>query len=710
MFEMPTYTDLLTVGNRELYSGDEPLFLTLYDGLIAKVKNNGRGKSETYVWNQTTGWVRIGLELGTYQISSAIYGTAPATTLKFGWENYGWSNVGWSRDSVVSESSPVNEIYRIIRWLTEQVFITELQIENNKSLMLMFMLIQSQSNQQTNYLPWLNKTSLIDVGYTVRQLLPFKRYQNDDDVLVSGYLNEIKPYHVYIKNFVYRYAVSDYFAITLTDFDLPSKYSQENATYSSPRLVSAGQPITEFGEYYATDAIWQDPDYKDWFNNRDSSLIRKLKIGMKFDRTSTRPTVGIWNNQIYKWSPELRATGWDALPWSQVSYDIGDLVTYANSVYRCIVQNSDSVFDISNWELVQSNSSTVNAIDRIVSYGPPASSTIGFNSDDYKRVIDNTAYPKITDYNPALTLGKTISWSSWDTSTNSITVDDSSIATEIRNLYLTPDSVGASVTYIASTVDGLTNTSSLENGNSYWVRNFDNDPNDTRLVFYRTKSDAFAATNQIPLLVMSTNDRLILGQYSFATISDDISNNPYWTTEGTVIADGYAPEEWLSGILSDSVEITVTAVQSTDPTIPYYPYDFKIAVDSGTMSWNSFSDLEITGGEVILNTSIDRILMSNLPSTGVYYNGIELSYVSPFFATFSFIGQDYRMEARSNSRTAIIFDNIPDGEKVDVSYFQIGKAEVYNDGGEKMTEQPVSRVGTDPYHVLWTGSADTSPT
>lgn len=209
MFEKPTYTELLTVGNRELYSSDEPLFLTLYDGLIAKVKNNGRGKSETYVWKQATGWVRIGLERGTYQISEMIYGDPVESKLKFGWENYGWSNVGWDRDTVVSIITPASEIYRIVRWLTEQVYVNELRIENNRSLMLMFAVIQSQSNQQNNFLPWLNKTSLVDVSQKVRNLLPYKRYQYDNEDLVSGYFNEVKPYHVYIKNFIYKYTVEE---------------------------------------------------------------------------------------------------------------------------------------------------------------------------------------------------------------------------------------------------------------------------------------------------------------------------------------------------------------------------------------------------------------------------------------------------------------------------------------------------------------------
>lgn len=230
MFEMPTYSELLTVGNGELYSSDEPLFLTLYDGLIARVKTNGRGKSETYIWKAATGWVRIGLERGTYQISEMIYGDPVTNKLKFGWEKYGWSNVGWDRDTVVSIITPANEIYRIVRWLTEQVYISDLQIENNRSLMLMFSVIQSQSNQQANFLPWLNKTSLIDVSHVVRELKPFKRYQFDNAGLVSGYLNEVKPYHVYIKNFVYKYTVNENVGVEVQE--------SVSITIASPTIVS----------------------------------------------------------------------------------------------------------------------------------------------------------------------------------------------------------------------------------------------------------------------------------------------------------------------------------------------------------------------------------------------------------------------------------------------------------------------------------------
>jgi hypothetical protein len=642
MFEKPTYTDLLTVGNRELYSGDEPLFLTLYDGLIAKVKNNGRGKSETYVWKQTTGWVRIGLERGTYQISEMIYGDPVESKLKFGWENYGWSNVGWDRDTVVSIITPANEIYRIVRWLTEQVYTNELQIENNRSLMLMFAVIQSQSNQQNNFLPWLNKTSLVDVSQTLRNLLPYKRYQFDNEDLVSGYFNEVKPYHVYIKNYIYKYTVEENLGVKTRDFDLPAKFNPATGLFSTPRLVSVATGIP--GDYLATDPIWTDPDYADWFNNRnptDPSLdpTRKIKTTIKFDRTSVRPSARSWANQIYGWSPKVTGTGWGALPWSQAAYYVGDQVFYGGSIYRCITANGDNVFDISKWSLVPAGDVDVNAIDRIVSYYKATGSTVGFTQADYDRLIANMAYPKISGFNPQYTLGTTIDWKFPTVPTpDTIEIIDPVVLADILPSYnpvlpvpLPPDFVqsrtGSMVTYIAGITGGVTNAgASLTNGNSYWV----NQVSATEIAFYTKKIDAENDTARIVLTGINDNDQFILGQYPFVTIADDIANNPYWDIDGVTpsnLLPDYEPEELVTGTMTDSVIINVTGGNFAPITM---------TIDNHDMKWNSnaYTVETVTIGAdsynvVVLPYPSEQIIMSGLPSTGVYNNGTKLVYGKP---------------------------------------------------------------------------------
>ena len=46
----------------------------------------------------------------------------------------------------------------------------------NKSLILLFEYIQSEADESQNYLPWLNKTSLVDVSHTIRELKPIQNY------------------------------------------------------------------------------------------------------------------------------------------------------------------------------------------------------------------------------------------------------------------------------------------------------------------------------------------------------------------------------------------------------------------------------------------------------------------------------------------------------------------------------------------------------
>jgi hypothetical protein len=704
MFEKPTYTDLLTVGNRELYSGDEPLFLTLYDGLIAKVKNNGRGKSETYVWNQTIGWVRIGLERGTYQISEMVYGSAPVTTLKFGWENYGWSNVGWDRNTVVSIITPANEIYRIVRWLTEQVYTNELRIENNRSLMLMFAVIQSQSNQQNNFLPWLNKTSLVDVSQTVRNLLPYKRYQFDNEDLVSGYFNEVKPYHVYIKNFIYKYTVDMSIGVKTRDFDLPAKFNPVTGLFSTPRLVDIATGIP--GDYLASDPIWTDPDYADWFNNRNAANpeldpTRKIKTKVKFDRTSVRPSARSWIDQIYNWSPTTKGNGWGALPWSQAVYDVGDQVFYGGAIYRCVISNGDLSFDVSKWTLIQSDDAGINAIDRIASYYGGTDSNVAFTQADYNRLMSNIKYPKITGFNPLYTLGATIGWNLIP-SVDTIEIIDATVLTDIVASYVPstdPTTLGfifgSAVTYVSGVIDGATSTGSpLTNGNSYWV----NVVSATEIALYPTKTDAENDTSRIVLTGILATDQFILGQYPSNTIADDIADNPYWTIDGVAgsgtstgpLLPGYEPEELVSGVMTDFVNISMTSTGGGSSPVT----SVTMSIDAHDMVWNSNSypveDVQIGADNysaVVLPYSPERILMSGLPSTGVYNNGTKLVYgisgkitLTPKYRSspITIVSGNYTMVYSEyidsfgftqGPSTLIILPSISVGSSIDVSYY-----------------------------------------
>lgn len=256
VIEVSTYNQLQTILPNELIVSTSGVNIFLENGLIAKVHMNTLGRAEYYVYvEDIQTWERIGVENGTIQISPALYGP------------YGWSSNLWGDcwDKTLSD-----EIYWVVRWLNEQCYIDNLKIERNRSLILMFKYIQSESLMQNNYLPWLNKTSLIDVKHKIRDLLPYKKFQRDNQSFLEGYLNEIKPFHVKIKDFIFTYNGLDVWPGNVTDFDLPAKYNSTTGKFATPQLVY--KETYEYDQYQPDSLVWQQREYTEWFNNYGLSI------------------------------------------------------------------------------------------------------------------------------------------------------------------------------------------------------------------------------------------------------------------------------------------------------------------------------------------------------------------------------------------------------------------------------------------------------
>ena len=228
-------------------------------GMIVTVAANGEGKSETYVYETTGTWTRIGLQDGTIEFSSSLWDYASART-GFG-DNF--------FDTSPYDEYPSEETKNIIRSLNEEIYIDDLAIHRNKSLVLLFEYIQSETIESQNYLPWLNKTSFIDVSHTIRELLPIPVYQSDNQDFLSGYINEIKPYHVVIKEFLFKYTGTDVFEGDITDFDLPAEYNTSVERFITPQLVYSNPGENQ---YLYSDPIWQTAQYKSWYENYGLSI------------------------------------------------------------------------------------------------------------------------------------------------------------------------------------------------------------------------------------------------------------------------------------------------------------------------------------------------------------------------------------------------------------------------------------------------------
>jgi hypothetical protein len=230
-------------------------------GTIAKVNQNGAGKWEVYIQSYTNIWTRIGLQNGTLQFSSSLW-------------DYSAGKLGWSGnffDTTPFDLYPSEETRSIVRALNEQIYIGDLLIHRNKSLILLFEYIQSETIESQNFLPWLNKTSLVDVAHTIRELLPYEVYKTDDQVFLSGYVNEAKPYRVVIKDFLFKYTKTDVFEGDITDFDLPAIYDSVNQQFVSPQLIYTTDTSSDY-EFNTTSQIWQNVNYSQWFQHYGLSV------------------------------------------------------------------------------------------------------------------------------------------------------------------------------------------------------------------------------------------------------------------------------------------------------------------------------------------------------------------------------------------------------------------------------------------------------
>ena len=233
-------------------------------GSSVKVTANAQGKFEIYL-RSDLGWDRVGLQDGTIQFAEKLW-------------NYAVGNFGFDVevfDAQYFDQEPVIETRKIIQAINEELFIDDLAIERNRALILMFNFIYSEFTTPS----WLIKNSFIDVYHKIRSLLPYQTYLQDNQTFVLDYIQEVKPYHVQIREFNLAYNGQDNYPGQLTDFDVPAYW---NAALATPQFISpvlqdntAGRPYAlsnSIVENTISDAgpnaeIWTIDPWKQWYNN-----------------------------------------------------------------------------------------------------------------------------------------------------------------------------------------------------------------------------------------------------------------------------------------------------------------------------------------------------------------------------------------------------------------------------------------------------------
>ena len=232
--------------------------LTVAVGSSVRVTLGSGGKWEIYQ-KTDLGWDRVGLENGTIKFNEELW-------------NYTVGHFGFDAevfDAQYFDQEPVIETRKIIQAINEELFIDDLAIERNRALILVFNFVLSEFTAPE----WLTKTSLIDVDHTIRQLIPYQIYRQDNQTFVLDYIQEVKPYHVQIREFNLTYNGFDSYNGMLSDFDVPAYWNTllETPQYVSPVLL----PYTQSGslvENQNSDTpsnaeVWTLTPWDQWYNN-----------------------------------------------------------------------------------------------------------------------------------------------------------------------------------------------------------------------------------------------------------------------------------------------------------------------------------------------------------------------------------------------------------------------------------------------------------
>jgi hypothetical protein len=230
-------------------------------GSSVKVTANAQNKWEIYQ-RTDLGWDRVGLESGTIAFDQTLWDYAVG---RFGFDVEVF-------DAQYFDAEPVIETRKIIQAINEELFIDDLAIHRNRALILMFNFILSEFEAPA----WLTKTSLIDVNHKIRELLPFQTFRQDNQDFVLDYIQEVKPYHVQIREFNLTYNGQDEYAGNMTDFDVPAYFNRllEIPEYVSPILLpytkstaTGTGKASSISDTPSDAEIWTQWPWINWYNN-----------------------------------------------------------------------------------------------------------------------------------------------------------------------------------------------------------------------------------------------------------------------------------------------------------------------------------------------------------------------------------------------------------------------------------------------------------
>lgn len=236
--------------DRDQQLGVDPLIT------LVKVKNDGKGR---WMWTafQDGRWHTVAKQNGTISLTDNV-----------------WKNTGNYLPSnlTVLPSEFKNAVLNRDLGYELNAFMNLLRddIMTSSELNGLFFTMIDYAHTEQNYIDWCFKTSFMYVTGFTESLLQDPIALSDRTGNLLSYINEVKPYHVKIRNFASKYGVNDNAKVHAIDFDFPSYFDPETKMFRQldPK-VPADLLIIETGVW---NNWWQQ------YQHNNNALVRKFNI------------------------------------------------------------------------------------------------------------------------------------------------------------------------------------------------------------------------------------------------------------------------------------------------------------------------------------------------------------------------------------------------------------------------------------------------
>ena len=319
-----TQSDLATVENP-------------YFGVIAKVLNNGANKWQIFTFAGK--WTLVGQQDGSIEILPSIYE---------------WSSNFGGFDGTAFDYSPFDitasvEFGNIIDGMGNAIYGYPNSMEKNT---LFFSMVNHAISEQTQ-IDWAIKTSNIVLKGFNQGLSTAPLFAADNIDSIIGFINETRPYHSKIREFIYGKSSLDISNVSLVDFDAPPGWLTD--------------PLTAVPDAGTADMAYYDT-YQSWKSNylSNPALIRNLNTQLVFDRISTPALVPGWGSAwaTFGWENESAGQEFGAMTRIEQYYEptpgmlpkvIADLISgavYKGTVLSALGFNIQDGWGSSPWALI----------------------------------------------------------------------------------------------------------------------------------------------------------------------------------------------------------------------------------------------------------------------------------------------------------------------------------------------------------------------